>query len=44
MYRLTVVTPGAVISMAYVYSAQLDGYAALRGRILEFVRAESAPR
>jgi hypothetical protein len=44
VYRLTVVTPGAVIAMAYVYSGQSDGYAALRERILEFVRAGSAVR
>jgi hypothetical protein len=41
-YRLTIVTPRAVIPMAYAYSGQPDHYAALRCQILAFVRPGSA--
>jgi len=38
VFRLTIVTPGATIPMAYTYNGQPDGYATLRGQILDFVR------
>jgi hypothetical protein len=41
VYRLTIVTPRGTIPMAYTYNGQPDGYSALRGQILEFVRPGS---
>jgi len=38
VFRLTIVTPGAIIPMAYTYNGQPDGYSTLRGQILDFVR------
>ena len=38
VYRLTIDTPQGTIPMAYTYNGQPDGYATLRGQILDFVR------
>jgi hypothetical protein len=40
-YRLTIITPQATIPMAYTYNGANDGYSALRGQILEFVKPGS---
>jgi hypothetical protein len=42
IYRLTIVTPSATIPMSYAYNGQPDGYAALREKILAFVRPHLA--
>jgi hypothetical protein len=44
VYRLTIVTPGATIPMAYAYNGQPDRYATLRRQILDFVKPGSAIR
>ena len=41
VYRLTIVTPRGAIPMAYAYNGRPDGYSALRGQILEFVKPGS---
>lgn len=41
VYRLTVVSQQAIIPMSYAYNGQPDGYATLRGQILEFVKSGS---
>jgi hypothetical protein len=41
VYRLTIITPRATIPMAYAYNGQPDGYSALRGQILDFVKPGS---
>ncbi len=38
VYRLTLITPGATIPMAYTYNGQPDGYSTLREQILTFVK------
>jgi len=42
VFRLTIVTPGATIPMAYTYNGQPDGYSTLRGQILDFVKPGSS--
>lgn len=41
LYRLAINASGTTVPMAYNYRGVTDGYAALRGRILEFVRPGS---
>jgi hypothetical protein len=42
-YRLTIATSQATIPMSYVYSGNSDGYSALRGQIMEFIKPGSTP-
>ena len=42
IYRLTIITPQGTIPMAYVYRGHPDGYSALRGQILDFVKPGSS--
>ena len=42
LYRLAIATPQATIPMSYTLNAEPDGYSALRGQILDFVKPGSA--
>ena len=44
VYRLTVITPGATIPMAYSYNGQPDGYSTLRAQILTFIKPGSTQK
>ena len=41
IYRLTIITPRAIIPMAYAYSSHNDRYSILREQLLDFVKPGS---